>query len=407
MEKQSELMGKDWKYIAYLLLLAAIFLFMFLSKEQQYDWTVTLAHEDKNPYGTFVLNELMPSAFNKNLETNYQTFYEFKDKLDKNDNVLILSTNFNPGKEDARAMLTHVDKGGVVFVSSTYINGVLADTLGLRSSYNFETTDFSQSSNDSSSLRLVNPSLDTSRYFYFKKGNIHSYFYKADTTKKKTKPAEALVIATNSDNDPVAIRINHGKGYFIFCSTPLIFTNIYLLDQENHILVSSLLSYMPDKKIYRTEYYQLGRMEAATPMRFILVNDPLRWAYYVSIISVLLFIAFEAKRRQRPIPVITPLANTTMEFVSTIGTLYFERKDHKAIATKKILFFLDALREKYNFSMPLHADDYAKNLAYKSGADEELVRNLVKLIHQIMAKQRILEEELTTLNSWIQKFWNK
>ncbi|MBS1506805.1 MAG: DUF4350 domain-containing protein [Bacteroidetes bacterium] len=400
-------MGKDWKYIAYLLLLAAIFLFMFLSKDKQYDWTVTLAHEDKNPYGTFVLNELLPSAFSKKVETNYETFYEFKNKLDDRDNVLILATNFNPDKEDAKSMLAHVEQGGVIFVSSTYINGEIADTLGLRSSYNFEAKDFSQSSNDSSSIHLVASHFDTSRYFYFKKGNIRSYYYKADTSKKKSMRKEGLVIAANADHDPVAIKINHGKGYFIFCSTPLIFTNIYLLDHDNHALVSSLLSYLPDKKIYRTEYYQMGRMEAATPMRFILMNDPLRWAYYISIISVLLFIAFEAKRRQRPIPVIAPLENTTLEFVGTIGTLYYERQDHKAIATKKILFFLEALREKYNFSLPLHTEDYAKNLSLRTAVDEELVQKLVKLIRQIMGKQRILEEELTTLNDLIQKFWNK
>jgi hypothetical protein len=400
-------MGKDWKYIAYLVLLAVIFVSVFLSQEKQYDWKVTLAHEDKNPYGTFVLNELLPSAFGQGVETNYRTFYEFKDSLRQFENVVILSTNFGPGNEDVKAMLDYVDKGGVIFVSTNHLGGLLADTLGLLTSDNYFDGNFSQNQNDSAFIQMANPRLDTARRYYFKSGSIASYFSKADSARKNSRPAEATVIAKNSAQKPVAIKINRGKGFFIFNSTPLIFTNIYLLDKENNLLISSLLSYLPEKKIHRSEYYQLGRMEAATPIRFILQNESLRWAYYIAIISILLFIVFEAKRTQRPIPMIMPLANTSLEFVATIGTLYFERKDHKAIATRKILFFLESLRERFNFSLPLHSAENAKILSHKAGKEEDVVRHLMELMNQIANKEKITEDELKSLNTAIQKFWNK
>ena len=56
---------------------------------------------------------------------------------------------------------------------------------------------------------------------------------------------------------------------------------------------------------------------------------------------------FEMKRKQRIIPVINPLANTTLEFVGTIGDLYYQSAEHKNIAEKRIHFLMDQIRAKY------------------------------------------------------------
>jgi hypothetical protein len=55
-------------------------------------------------------------------------------------------------------------------------------------------------------------------------------------------------------------------------------------------------------------------MGASTPLRFFLTNDFLRWALRLSVFGLILYILFEMKRRQRVIPVITPLRNSTVRF---------------------------------------------------------------------------------------------
>lgn len=271
----------DWRYIVYISVLALLFAIVFLGKDKQYDWTVTLAHQDRNPYGTYALNELLPSVFvNQKTEHCYKTFYELKDSLKQNQNVFLPATHFNPDKSDTQAMFQFVNGGGVIFISANYINGPIADTLGLNTNdYFFDGISAALDRNDTTTLRLVNPELDTAQLFYYKHANVHTYFSHADTSRKKTISVEATVIAKNKGGQPVALRINHGKGYFIFNCTPIIFTNIYLLNQQNHVLASSLLSYLPQKMIYWSEFYQLGRMEAATPLRFILSTEPLRCRY--------------------------------------------------------------------------------------------------------------------------------
>jgi hypothetical protein len=145
-------------------------------------------------------------------------------------------------------------------------------------------------------------------------------------------------------------------------------------------------------------------MEATTPLRFILSNEPLRWAYYLAILSILLFMIFEAKRKQRIIPIIKPLANTTLEFISTIANLYLQKKDYKNIAEKKIVYFLDSIKTNYLLDLFHPSESLINALARKSGNEEEKVVALFKQIESIQNKTSITESELLTLSTSIEKF---
>jgi hypothetical protein len=50
-----------------------------------------------------------------------------------------------------------------------------------------------------------------------------------------------------------------------------------------------------------------------SPMRFILNNPPLRYAWYLLLLGLLIFVLFNAKRKQRIVPVIEPLKNTSLD----------------------------------------------------------------------------------------------
>jgi hypothetical protein len=218
---------------------------------------------------------------------------------------------------------------------------------------------------------------------------------------------KAAVLVKNDFYQPVTVRIKKGKGTIILNCTPIIFTNIYLLANQNHDFISSSLSYLPQGRTYWTEFYHVGRMEAATPLRFILNNEPLRWAYYLSIISLLLFMIFEAKRKQRIIPVIRALPNTTMEFISTIGNLYYQRGDHKNIADKKIQFFFDYIHAHYFMATTQRDELFISTLSRKSGVGEETVKPLIDSINRIINSKNIEQKELESLNRLLEKFYEK
>ncbi|MBY0434655.1 MAG: hypothetical protein K2U26_11145 [Cyclobacteriaceae bacterium] len=392
-------MKKDWKYILYLSLAFGLFIIIQMLGPKQYSWLPTYAVKDKNPFGGFVLKELLPQIFTeKKISVTNQTLYELKDTIPPKENIIILAHSLNLEKEDSEALLTYVADGGHAFMSAQSFYGKLADTLHLTTyDYLFKNGLYEQRK-DTSYLNFVNPQLDTSEHFIFRRENIHNYFGRFDSTR-------TTVIARNDYKQPVTLRITWGKGEFIFNCTPLAFTNIYTLLRNNHDFVSTTLSHLPLQNIHWLQYYNVGRLEAATPLRFILSREPLAWAYYITVGSLLLFMIFEAKRKQRIIPIIRPLENTSLEFVGTIGNLYYQRSDHKNIAEKKILFFFDQVRTSY--SLLPQTENLLLLLAKKSGKPLEDVKQLLHLIESIRKKERIEKEELIELNKQIEKFWTR
>jgi hypothetical protein len=391
-------MRKDWKYIIYVTGAISLFVAVKLLGPKQYDWSVSLAHDDKDPYGTFALNQLLPGLLtDKQIRNSYQTLYELKDSLQPEENVMIFSSRLTCDKEDTKVLLEHAARGGTAFISAQYFWGHLSDTLNLATyDYFFNGGDILNRS-DTSYLKFTSPHLDTTAHFQFKRENIHNYFERFDTTR-------TTVIARNDYGRPVTIRMTWGKGYLVLNSTPLAFTNIYLLAASNHEFVSKTMSYLQDGDVHWTEFYHLGRMESKTPLRFILTNEPLAWAYYITVVSIILFMLFEAKRKQRIIPVIKPLANTSLEFVSTIGNLYYQNGDHKNLAEKRIHFLLEQIRTKYLLKTSMFNDEFLNALASKSGNTKEEVEALFRTISFILSSTMISAGQLMDLNSKIERF---
>ena len=389
-------MKKDWKYIAYLAIAVGIYLAIKLLSPREFDWRITYHHEDKNPFGAFALGQLIgdlfPSVSNSNL-----TLYELYDSLESPANFLSISTTFAPGEEDANILLDNVEKGGTAFISAQHFYGFFADTLSIGTDDILFNPDFNFNTGDSIELIFSNPIfLGKERYSYPYK-NIHNYFESIDS-------ARASIVTENEHGLPVTIQIGWGKGSLFLNTTPMAFTNFYLLSGTNDGFVETSLSHLPSRALIQTEFYHLGRMESGTPLRFILRNEPLRWAYYLTVLSILLFMIFEAKRKQRIIPIVKPLANTTLEFIGTIANLYMQKRDYKNIAEKKIIYFLDSIKHHYLLDLFHPTDELIRTLARKSENEPDQVVALFKQIESIQNKPSVTESELITLSNSIEKF---
>lgn len=83
-----------------------------------------------------------------------------------------------------------------------------------------------------------------------------------------------------------------------------------------------------------------------SPFRYFLSQPPLRWALYLSMASILLFMIFTARRKQRAIPVIREPENKSLEFVELIGTLYYQKKDHADSGPQEVFLFYGGTEER-------------------------------------------------------------
>ncbi|MDR1601452.1 MAG: hypothetical protein LBS42_03385 [Tannerella sp.] len=196
-------------------------------------------------------------------------------------------------------------------------------------------------------------------------------YYDSDTTGRKSRilcdSLEAL--ARNGDGDTVALRLFIGEGELFLVSTPLMFTNYGILDGGNASYAFRLLSYMNGMPLIRLGIYN-NDSRSASPLRYVLGESSLRWTLYASLATIILFMIFTAKRRQRIIPVVQPPANETLRFTRLIANLYYQRKDYKDLLRKKYLYFCAEL--KRTEGLDLQSDE----------RDEELGRRLAEKMRQ-------------------------
>ena len=74
-----------------------------------------------------------------------------------------------------------------------------------------------------------------------------------------------------------------------------------------------------------------------------------------------------ARRRQRAIPELEPVKNTSKEFAETIGRLYFFKGDHTDLAKKMCLYFKDELRQRLYLRRSVWDDETIEHVAGRTG----------------------------------------
>jgi hypothetical protein len=392
-------MKRETKYYVILASVIIIFVSVQLLAPKPIDWTPTYLHNDKNPFGAFATNELIKPLFQEKIKHTNFTIYELNDSIKPVENIISISDRLDLDKESTKVLLNKVNEGAHAFLSANYFSGAFKDTLSLNTIDVFfdGLVKPGTTQHDTTDLKFLLPYFEKKGY-YFRTENISYFFTTTDSLK-----ANAYIISTNAWNKPVTIRITWGKGYFILNTTPLAFTNNYFLSERNYDFATKTLSFLPAAKTLWTSYYQTVKMEPQSPLRYILSKEPLRWAYYVGITGLIIFIFFEGKRRQRIIPIINPLTNTTLEFVQTIGNMYLYANNHRAIALQKILYFLDQARTKH-FLTTESGDAFVEQLAKKSGNDLQQTQKLFALIKVIQNTQSITKQSLVDLNEQIENF---
>jgi hypothetical protein len=138
------------------------------------------------------------------------------------------------------------------------------------------------------------------------------------------------------------------------------------------------------------------------------LNNPvLSWAFWLTILMFTIIYLFESKRKQRPVPVVKELRNSSLDFVQTIGRLYFQRKDNKNLAAKMSAHFLGHVRAKYNLSTSATDETFERKLSFKSGYPLSGVQEITSFINGVETWTTISDEDLLSFNSKIDQFYKQ
>jgi hypothetical protein len=394
-------MPKSLKIYIFLLVLILVGIIIIdANKKVPIDWRPSYSLREKIPFGLYVFDQESKSLFNpqkikKFGETPYEFFDQYYDVDDSTYSVsgtfLHIDNSCTIDNSSVDELLYFVSHGNNAFLSATSFPEKLADSL------HFETA---QSNSFLDSIQFKTERYHTTNQFYFNKGINDAYFYEIDSTR-------TTVLGTQSNSKGITqtnfVRIPYKNGAFYLHLQPVAFTNYYLL-KENAQYTQEVLGYIaPNETIYWNVNQYENQNLSESPLRYILSKPALRWAWYLSLISLLFFMIFNAKRRQRIIPIKEPLKNTTVDFTKTIGNLYYQEKDHQNIAEKKIVFLLEKIRNEYYIDTFNLDETFINRLHQKTGNDKTVIENVVQLIKKIRNQSQTTEKELIIFNELLEK----
>ena len=388
-------------YLGLLLFVLAGYIYHESTKRPEVNWFESYAAKDKIPYGTYILkNELGNLLPDTDVQVIEEPPYLYLEDETTRGTYFFSNSSLRFGDEEFLRLMDFVKRGNEVFMST---HGMLIDTLGVETR-RLVTDEFYEDV----FFKMQNKAF-RNREFTFDRDFNNQIFKRVDTLN-----TTVLGITGFLDNDGNRveegvnfIKLKHGEGYFYMHTFPEAFTNYHILDDYSRIHTEQILSYLnPELPILWDAYYKNGKSTISSPMHYVLTNDSLKWAYYVMLVGILLFVIFEGKRKQRAIEIVTPLKNQTIAFTRTIASMYYETQDHKVIAEEKITYFLEYVRNRLHIPTTKMDLAFYKFVAQRSQNTLEDTMALFQLFDQIHAKNTITENELMELNKRIENFKN-
>jgi len=366
------------------------------------DWSRTYLSKTKTPFGCYAIYNLIEKTYCENFSFNNQTLYNLNNKQDEKTSLLIINDNVKFNKSDVKALYQFLERGNTVFIAANRFEGALADSLHIETQYDFQnyfnniTSVDSLVKKDGEVIKFTAENLSQKKYTYPQVTNA-TYFQNFDSTQFK-------VLAYYQNDKACLIHSKINGGHLYLMSIPDVFGNYFIVNNRNKEVAYTLLSLLKNNTIVWDEYYKTFNITNYSFIKFILESDALYAAYLLLIFTLIFYMIFESRRRQRAIPVVVKPTNSTLEFVNVISHVYYNSKNHQSIAIERIKFFYETIRKKFNISTNEINELFINEITELSGIEKKLVNQLFVYCEKIKNAKEITEYDLIELNRQIHNF---
>lgn len=376
---------------------AALLLFFTLNmdgRKKRYNWNVTFKPSSDQPYGTKVLHQLLE----KRPEKHEFRFLEkpIHEEIsaasgETNANYLYLYHHLSfDDYRDMDSLFTFVEKGNKAFICTESLPQDLAYDLAFLLCSDWDDYDYEQDSaiglNFSHPDQAMPQSFAAEYRFQFKQMPYRWSYLNPDQLCDSLDLYAELGRFNNGRIN--YYRVSYGEGYFYFFTTPLALTNYNLTQEGAYDFVEEVFAHLHDGPIYWDQYStniyysengsSRRNLSTSTPLQFILQEENLRLGLYLTLLLALLFLLFRSKRQQRIIPVMERNTNTSLEFIETIGRIYFLQNDHRKLGMQKMKLFLGYVRNRYNIATKVLDDKLIRDISIQSQVPRKDVESIFK-----------------------------
>jgi len=386
-----------------------------------------------NPTGTFLLYQLLRNYKNTSSLKKIQTSRDVslsdllpKEKINNYPNVYFaIAEDVYLNDDDGDWLLEFVEEGNCAFIACESLSYRVRTAISDNSYFSFhEYYDTSfvlnfyhPDLNQDGGIEIKNSELNSHRYPKYKNWG---YFLNSDLG------SNFVRIAYNTSEEyPVCLRLQYGKGSFIIHSVPPAFSNYNMFNKGGKNHAESVFSHLPKGNVYwhhdfgkyspyrgipQPTYSEQDDSDKQTypkssPLQYIMRVPSLLAALVLLMIGAFLYMIFQSKRRQKIIPAIESNENSSVEFVETVSKLYFQQKRHDKLIKHKELIFLSFLRQQYFVSSPKINDDFIIKVSQKSGVEEKQIKDIFIAFNKGKKNSNVSERELIELYNKLEHFY--
>ena len=384
-------MNKNYKLFGIIsIIVVVLFVLLRLGQPEKTDWRRNYDLREKTPFGLFVFNKEVNHLFKKNVKHTDLSAYDFyKINNKKPHNILIIQSEID--LESWFKILQNVDSGSDAMIISDYFHPDIADSLGFNSDYINYTGE--------NIIKLTDRKL--------KKDSIILEEYSSEQGFPFIKK-EHEILGNFEEGEGKAnfIKINHGKGHLYLHSEPIFLTNFYLLKKGNEKYAQDVFSYLPNRETIWFSGSNKTEEESGSAMRFIYSKPALKYAWFLFLGALILFAIFNAKRKQRIIPIVEPLKNKSVEFVKSIGNLYMQEGDFHDMMAKKAQYFLHRVRMELLIDTQNLDENFAHLLHLKTGKSKEKISEAIDYIKRGQNPYAsVMKEDLVKMNALLDEIF--
>ncbi len=354
-----------------------------LGKSEVTDWRKNFDVNEKTPFGLFVFSKEVDHLLqNKVKRTDLSPYDFYKAQKLPPHNILIVQSEIDV--ESWNKILQNVQEGSDALIISDFFHREITDSLSFTTSkISYEETNL---------LKLTDEK--------FAQDSLQLDKLPSGMGFELIKAKDEILGKEESDAKMANfIKMRHGRGHLYLHSEPLIVTNFYLLKPESKNYVQDVFSYLSERETVWFSGANKNVAESRSPLRFILANPPLRYAWWLLLAGLVLFIIFNAKRKQRIVPIVEPLKNKSVEFVKSIGNLYLQEGDFHDMMAKKAQYFLNRVRMDLLIDTKNLDEKFIHLLHLKTGKSIEKINEATVLIKKGQDPYAtVMKEDLIKMN---------
>jgi len=398
-------------------LLIAAAIFIAYSDDDRYNWYTTYKHQGTQPYDLSLFRETVSSSYDEEKFREFRNFNTDSLPTDSPGGLFIyISGNTYVDSLEREAMLNFAETGNDVFISSRSAHSLLTylfedclteneSPIKERRGKNLEIylDRQSKTENPLEIAWVVREDKERYDWQYFNFGTCESEGY---TLLGEFRNVDLYY--------PNYIEVPYGKGSLLLHTTPMIFTNFYFREKDVFEHVNKILAERDNNKVYyynpepnrvRTGGGGMGISES--PLQFILAHKSLKWAWYLILALVVIYILNYTRRHQKSIPVFSVPDNETAIYLDVVSRLYRKEGKHMNIVRIKERLLKRHLYNRYRIPAHTIDDNFYREAEIKLEIEKSELKKLFTLLERAKNNSTLTDKDLIEIDEKIKAFYEK